>query len=92
MLLEGAEGAQVCEFRGVVFQGESKARSLARRVGKLGHTRGPEGQRWLDSQTERPGVERLSICGVVRDSEMVNDKSDPGALRTLGGYGNTVMR
>jgi hypothetical protein len=25
--------AQVCEFRGVVFQGESKAHSLARRLG-----------------------------------------------------------
>jgi len=26
-------GAQVCEFQGVVFQGESKARSLVRRGG-----------------------------------------------------------
>ena len=36
-------GAQVCEFRGVVFQGESKARSLARWGGRWRHTGGNAG-------------------------------------------------
>ena len=34
-------GAQVCEFRGVVFQGESKAHSLARRGWGMGKYKGP---------------------------------------------------
>ena len=51
-----------CEFRGVVFQGESKARSLARRGGPMGPYKGQAGARTLVSQTERPGVERSTFC------------------------------
>jgi hypothetical protein len=69
-------GSQVCEFRGVVLQGESKARSLARRGGRWGQPgdsrgrdvlslrrKGPEwsGRPFEEAQTHRASAARPSI-------------------------------
>ena len=50
-------------FGGVVFQGEAKAGKSWRRGGAMGRTGADAGARCLVSQTERPGVERSTVCG-----------------------------
>ena len=75
-------GAQVCEFRGVVFQGESKAHSLARKVGHCGIKRVEQGQGGDDANGDHVALKFSAVAEqrAERDADHDGDSEDAHAF------------